>query len=116
MHELPVMQSVLVVVLRHASLHRVGRVHSIRLRVGLLSDLEPEWMQRYFDHLSAGTVAEGAKLVVEWAPAVFVCLKCSNRFELDHKRFDEVACPSCGERDFRLVSGREYHIVDMEAQ
>lgn len=116
MHELPVMQSILTVVLRHAAMHHVKRVHAIRLSVGTLSDLEEEWMQKYFDHLSAGTVAEGARLRIEWVPAVLVCEECANRFELDKSRLDGITCPACGQRKFSLVSGRQYHIKDMEAE
>ena len=116
MHELPVMQSILTIILRHADMHRVKKVHAIRLSVGTLSDLEEEWMQKYFDHLSAGTVAEGAKLKIEWVPAVLQCDECSNRFELDKTKLDGITCPACGQRKFSLVSGREYHIKDMEAE
>jgi len=105
------MQSILTIVLRHATMHRVRRVHAIRLSVGTLSDLEEEWMQKYFDHLSAGTVAEGASLRIEWVPAVLRCDGCATSFELDKTKL-----PACGQARFSLVSGREYHIKDMEAE
>lgn len=116
MHELPVMQSILTIILRHAAMHHVKRVHAIRLSVGTLSDLEEEWMQKYFDHLSAGSLAEGAKLKIEWVPAILMCDECSNRFELDKTKLDGISCPACGRKKFSLVSGREYHIKDMEAE
>ncbi len=116
MHELPVMQSVLNVILKHAVLHRVKKVHAVGLSVGTLSDLEEEWMQKYFDHLSKGTVAEGAKLRIQWVPAVLSCEACGKRFDLDKTRLDGITCPACGEKNFTLVSGREYHIRDMEAE
>jgi len=115
-HELPVMQSILGIVLRHALMHGVKRVHSISLDVGELSDLEEEWMQKYFDHLSRGTVAEGARLKVRWVKAVLVCDGCSTRFELDRNRSEPPACPGCGGTRLSLASGREYHIKDMEAE
>lgn len=116
MHELPVMQSILTIILKHAAMHRVKKVHAIGLSVGTLSDLEEEWMQKYFDHLSAGTLAQGAKLKIQWVPAVLSCDECGNRFELDKTRLDGILCPACGQRKFSLVSGREYHIRDMEAE
>lgn len=116
MHELPVMQSILNIVVRHAAMHRVSKVLAIGLSVGTLSDLEEEWMQKYFDHLSAGTVAEGARLKIQWVPAVLQCDGCAYRFELDRTRLDGITCPACGQKTFSLVSGREYHIRDMEAE
>ena len=64
MHELPVTESILKIVLKHARVSGVRKVRTIRLIVGKLSDLEDEWIQRYFDYLSKGTVAEGARLGV----------------------------------------------------
>ena len=116
MHELPVMQSILSIVIRHAAMHHVQKVHAIGLSVGTLSDLEEDWMQKYFDHLSAGTVAEGARLKIEWVPAVLSCEGCGKHFELDKTKLDGITCPSCGQKKFSLVSGKEYHIKDMEAQ
>ena len=116
MHELPVMQSILTVVLKHAAMHQVKKIHVINLSVGELSDLEDEWMQKYFDHLSKGTLAEGCRLKIEWVKAVLACESCSNRFEIDKARLDGITCPSCGQKKFTLVSGKEYHIKNMEAE
>lgn len=116
MHELPVIQSILSIVLRHADMHHVKKVHAIGLSVGRLSDLEEDWMQKYFDHLSAGTKAEGARLKIEWVQAVLSCEECGKHFEIDKTKLDGITCPACGQKKFSLVSGKEYHIKDMEAQ
>ncbi|HQG32629.1 MAG TPA: hydrogenase maturation nickel metallochaperone HypA [Deltaproteobacteria bacterium] len=116
MHELPVTQSILEVVLRHARMNGVSRVHAINLAVGKLSDLEDEWIQQYFDYLSKGTLAEGAKLNIERIPVVFRCTSCRTDFEVDVRKMKDILCPECGKKDFTLVSGREYYIKDMEAQ
>ena len=116
MHELPVIQSVLTIVVKHAETHHVKKVHAIGLMVGSLSDLEDEWMQRYFDYVSKGTVAEGAKLKIERIPAVLSCSACGHQFEIDKTKMDGITCPACGAQKFTLVSGREYHIKNMEAE
>jgi hydrogenase nickel incorporation protein HypA/HybF len=116
MHELPVMQSILTIVLKHAARHNVKKVHAITLLVGKLSDLEVEWMQRYFDHLSAGTVVAGARIKVGWVPAVLSCEVCQTRVEVDKVNLDGITCPVCAKNKFQLVSGKEYHIKSMEAE
>ena len=116
MHELPVIQSILSIVLKHADMHHVKKVHAIGLSVGRLSDLEEDWIQKYFDHLSAGTKAEGARLKIEWVQAVLSCEECGKHFEIDKTKLDGITCPACGQKKFSLVSGKEYHIKDMEAQ
>lgn len=116
MHELPVTQSILEVVLKHARMNGVRRVHAVNLAVGRLSDLEDEWIQQYFDYLSKGTLAEGAKLNIERIPVVFRCTSCLAGFEVDVREMRDILCPECGKNDFTLVSGREYYIKDMEAE
>ena len=42
MHELPVMQSILDIVIKHAKMNNVNKVLKIYLKVGVLSDLEDQ--------------------------------------------------------------------------
>jgi hydrogenase nickel incorporation protein HypA/HybF len=115
-HELPVTQSILSIVLQHAETHQVSKVMSISLRIGALSHLEDEPIQRYFDYLSRATVAEGARIVIERVPAKLKCEACSNCFEIDIRQVKEIQCPECGDKKCSLVSGTEYYIDNMVAQ
>ena len=114
MHELPVMEQILKVVLRHAAQHKVERVAVIHLKIGELSDLEEEWVQRYSDFLSRGTPAENARLAIERAPIVLRCEACSRSFEVKKRDLAQTQCPHCGDSHYRLVSGSEYVVENME--
>lgn len=114
MHELPVINSILGIVLKHAAANKVQRIVSIHLQVGALSDLEDAWMQQYFDYVSKDSLAEGAKLVVERIPAVLRCASCGHSFEIDMKDSAKKLCPECQGESHTLVSGREYFIKNME--
>jgi hydrogenase nickel incorporation protein HypA/HybF len=116
MHELSVMKSILDIVLKHAENYGVRKVRAIHLEVGLLSDLEAEWMQRYFDYLSKDTLAEKARLEIKWIPIVLQCQDCNESFEAERKRLHDIACPSCGQKRLTLFSGREYRIKNMEVE
>lgn len=116
MHELSVTNNIFQIVLKHAIKSNVKRVVSVNLEVGALSDLQSEWLQRYFDRLSRGTVVEGAKLNIKRVPAVFECNHCQQSFEIDSLLEEELSCRNCHSREVSLVSGREYHIKNMEAQ
>lgn len=115
MHELPVIDKILKVTLAHAEKHGVSRVLGIHLRVGNLSDLESEWMQRYFDQMSKGTLAAGALLKIEWMPAVLKCNLCTETYRLTGRFLGDPVCPKCGGKDSRLISGKEYQITNLEA-
>lgn len=116
MHELSITNEILEIVLRHAEIHGISRVYSVCLEIGALSDLEPQWLQRYFSQLSAGSVAAEAELKVERIPALFICEECGARFELELRTEPNPACPDCESRRIRLTSGDEYLIKDMEAE
>jgi hydrogenase nickel incorporation protein HypA/HybF len=116
MHELPVTERILDIVLKHAEQNRVRRIVSITLSVGELSDLEDQWMQHYFDYLSKQSPAEGARLKIERIPIVVRCTQCSETRRVAKEALADSTCPACGSGQFLLVSGREYHIKEMEAQ
>jgi hydrogenase nickel incorporation protein HypA/HybF len=116
MHELPITESILKIVLKHAETNNVRQVVTIHLQVGKLSDLEDEWIQRYFDYLSKGTMAEGAKLKIERMPIMLQCSACATSYEAEAEKLGDLVCPNCGQKDSTLLSGREYYIKDMEVQ
>jgi hydrogenase nickel incorporation protein HypA/HybF len=116
MHELAVTKSIFQIVLRHAKMGNVQRVISVNLEISALSDLQSEWVQRYFDRLSRGTVVEGAKLKVDRVPAVFRCNRCQQSFEIDSLLEEDLSCAQCHSRKVTLVSGSEYYVKNMEVQ
>jgi hydrogenase nickel incorporation protein HypA/HybF len=116
MHELPVMDKILKIVLTQAEKNNVSQVVAISLRVGSLSDLEDEWMQRYFDYLSKDTIAQGAKLKIERMPVVLQCNSCGASYNIEPSGIGEAACPECQSKDKKLTSGRGYFISNMEVR
>jgi hydrogenase nickel incorporation protein HypA/HybF len=115
MHELPVINSILKVVMKHAVMNNVNKVVAVHLQVGELSDLEDKWMQQYFDYLTKGGIAEGARLVIERMPVVMKCEECGASYEADLKKNKKVSCPECGSEKNTLISGREYFVKNLEA-
>ena len=116
MHELPITESILNIVLAHAKKNDVQRVLAIHLRIGKLSDLEDEWMQRYFDYVSRDTIASGAVLKIERSPVMLQCNACGESYPVEVADMSNAVCPACGAKDAQLISGREYYIKNMEVQ
>jgi len=114
MHELPVINSILGIVLKHAAINQVQKIMAIHLQVGAFSDLDDACMQQYFDYVSKGSLAEEAKLVIERIPAVMRCAACGHSFEINLKDGTKPVCSECGGESHSLVSGREYTIKNME--
>jgi hydrogenase nickel incorporation protein HypA/HybF len=116
MHELGVTKSILDIVLRHAAVNEVERIRVIHLSIGSLSDLEPEWLQSYFDHLAQGTPAQGAELRVRRSPLTFLCEPCGVELAATREELEVASCPRCGSRELSLESGTAYMVESMEAQ
>jgi hydrogenase nickel incorporation protein HypA/HybF len=114
MHELAVTESLLRVVLRRARESGAEKVLSVGVRIGGLSDLINEWVQRYFDHLSRGTIAEGAVIRIERIPTTFRCHGCGHVFPADPRAREAVCCPLCSSAEMVLVSGRECFVQQIE--
>jgi len=114
MHELPITKRILDIVLEHARGRNIRKIVRIHLKIGALSDLEQEWIQRYFDYLSRGTLAEQAELAVRRTPIVMLCRSCGRRFEVGRHEWDHARCPGCDAARVELIAGREYLVENME--
>ncbi len=108
-HELAVTEELLKLVLKYAEENKAQRVISINLQVGELRDFTEEWMQRYFDYLSRGTIAEGGKIVLKTIPVTMECVECQANFGADLKQA-EISCPGCGSASCRVIAGNEFII------
>ncbi|MDJ0346478.1 hydrogenase maturation nickel metallochaperone HypA [Streptomyces sp. H10-C2] len=107
MHELSITQSVVDAVCKRAA----GRpVHTVRVRVGLLTAVVADSMQFCFDLITEGTVAEGARLEIEQPPGAAHCRSCDAEFALT----DLVLLCPCGSADVEVTSGRELQIISMK--
>lgn len=115
MHELSVTKDILNIVLKHARRHGVAEIRKIELEIGALSDLEQEWIQRYFTTLAAGSVAAKARIVVKKIPCRFTCSSCRSEFSADLSSDEALVCPQCGSAEVHMTSGMEYTVKNMEA-
>ncbi|MFJ8860327.1 hydrogenase maturation nickel metallochaperone HypA [Streptomyces sp. NPDC102451] len=107
MHELAITQSVVDSVCERAA----GRpVHSVRVRVGVLTAVVPDSMQFCFGLVAEGTVAAGARLEIDQPPGSGRCRTCAIEFTLT----DLILLCPCGSADVEITSGQELQIVSMK--
>jgi hydrogenase nickel incorporation protein HypA/HybF len=111
MHELSIMQSALGLALAEAAKAGAKRVHTIRLRVGVLSGVVPDALQFAFEALSEGTLAEGGTLAIDSVPARFWCAPCAREFVSEDLL---MVCPGCGGSNAELRAGRELELAALE--
>lgn len=111
MHELPLVQSIIGKATEHARLHGGCSVKSISLVVGDGTGYVPDSIQLYFDIAAAGTMCEGAALLVRRVKPRMRCSACGKDFERRPFTFD---CPDCGGEGSPTDVGRELYIEDIE--
>ena len=114
MHELPTVRDIHGIILQRAGSAGATRVVSVDLDIGALSDLQDEWIRRYFAHLSSGTIVEGATVNIERSPGVFRCGGCRETFEVDSIAGVDLRCPACGKVDLTVISGRGFRVKGIE--
>ena len=111
MHELALCQAMMFEVETIASEHRASRVTSIKLGIGPLAGVETQLLQHAYPIASAGTIAEGAELVIEETPIRVHCTKCG---EDSDALINRLVCGRCGNWRTELVSGDEMLLVSVE--
>jgi hydrogenase nickel incorporation protein HypA/HybF len=107
LHELAVTESVLEIAQRHAREAGASRITDIYLVIGRLSSVVDESVQFYWDIISEGTPAQGARLHLRRVPVEMTCLDC----ELTYRPAEgELICPRCDGARVRVVTGDEFHL------
>jgi hydrogenase nickel incorporation protein HypA/HybF len=87
-------------------------VHSLLVRVGVLSGVVPEALEFSYGVATEGTPLAGSRLVIEEQPIVVRCPRCEeDRVLRDPTSF---RCPVCFAPTAELLHGRELELVSME--
>jgi hydrogenase nickel incorporation protein HypA/HybF len=114
MHELPVTQSILDIVLRHAQQAGARQVLAIHLTIGGLTGFVDDSIQFYFDFLSKDTPAEGAQLRFERIAPRAQCHACQAEYTPPNSRL--WTCPECGALGGEVIAGREFFVASIEIE
>lgn len=113
MHELAITEGIMEAAVPAAQEAGATKILEIRLKIGELSGVLPEFIQEYFGIVSKGTIAEGAKLSVTRIPVCIKCPDCGYEGEIKEKK---IRCPKCEGIGFKIVSGREYYVDSLEVE
>jgi hydrogenase nickel incorporation protein HypA/HybF len=113
MHEYSVTEGLLKLVLKEAEKAGASKITEIKLVIGDLSTIIDESVQMYFDLMSEGTIAHGARLIFRRVPAQFSCRECGLEYIKPQKGYD---CPSCSGLGMPTGVGREFYVESMDVE
>lgn len=113
MHELAVTENLLEIAIRHGKTAGAKKISNLYLVVGQLSSIVDDSVQFYWDIISKGTVAEGAKLHFHRKSVELYCKECAHQFT---PIGDDLSCPNCGSIQIKVISGEEFFLeaIDVE--
>jgi len=113
MHELAICQALMNQVESIAAERNARSVVSIVIGMGPLSGVEVQLLKHAYPVASAGTIAEGAVLVVENLPVRIKCSRCGCESEASPNK---LLCAECGEWRTTLISGDELMLMSIELE
>ena len=113
MHELALCQALLAQVETIAHENQATRVVAITLGMGPLAGVEARLLKNAYPVASAGTVADGAELLIETTAVRVTCKSCGR--ESDAKP-NHLLCGHCGDWQTELVSGGELLLIRIEME
>ncbi|MBN1180250.1 MAG: hydrogenase maturation nickel metallochaperone HypA [Anaerolineae bacterium] len=122
MHEMPVTQALLDLALEHAGGRRITDIY---LQVGRMAAIVPDSVEVFFEYLSEGTLAEGARLHFEMVPLEMTCLDCGSKQDLSawadqppHTILQNAfarGC-ACGGKNLRVTGGVSFGLVSIDVE
>jgi hydrogenase nickel incorporation protein HypA/HybF len=113
MHEASIALGILDIAEEQCLLAGCSNVHSISVNVGRASGVLPDALLTVFDLIKPQSAAENAKLLINEIPLGGHCADCGLDFSTDEPFILE--CPNCKGSNFKLDSGRELDVVEIEA-
>ena len=108
MHELAATQALLELALDHAPPQ--AQITDLYLVVGQLSSIVDDSVQFYWDIISDGTTAAGARLHFRRMAAEMSCRDCGHCYSPR----EALACPSCGSCEVAVTAGEEFYLESIE--
>jgi hydrogenase nickel incorporation protein HypA/HybF len=113
-HEGPVTESILKIVLDYAEEKKAERVTKVHVTIGEMTGYVEDSIRFYWDSLTVGTKAEGAELEISYVPIRIKCGSCGNEY-IAPDQFS-LFCPSCGFFGGTTVTGKELTVDSIEIE
>ena len=113
MHELPVTESILRIVLHHAEKAGAQRVVRVNLVLGELSSIISDSVQFYWGLVAEGTAPEGAELRFRPVRAELRSKAGGTAFP---QRRDDWLCPQCGSASVEVITGDQFLVESIEVE
>jgi len=114
MHEVSIAQGMLDIALDYCGKNGYSVIKSITVKIGKAAGVVPDSLQFAFESLKTETIAQNATLIIDEVPVAGTCNDCGKHFTVDEAYV--IQCPLCGSLSFKLETGRELNISELEVE
>ncbi|QPP09670.1 hydrogenase maturation nickel metallochaperone HypA [Streptomyces bathyalis] len=111
MHEMSIAVAMVEQVTESPAADGYGTVSAVRLRLGELAGVVADSLRFCFSLACAGTVLDGAELLIDHVPGRARCGPCGAEWATGMP--PQLCCPQCDGGRAELVQGRELQIVGL---
>lgn len=112
MHEVSIAEGLLATAVNECKKSGYGSIEKVSIRIGKASGVMPEALLFAFDAMKSDTIANTAVLDIEEVPLAGICLTCEKDFKTEESYL--LCCPHCDSSSFKIISGRELDITELE--
>lgn len=112
MHEYYITEQIVKISSETAAKEGIEKITAINVVIGDLTGIVDDSVLFYFDLMTEGTPASGAKLQIRRIPAMLHCPSCDK----DYERERGWECPDCGVRGDMTGQGREFFVESIECE
>ena len=93
-------------------LSTISSIDTLVLQIGELSTIIPKYIEDVYPAAVDGTMLQDTKLKLEILPGDGLCKDCKTVFNLIK---NNRICPNCGNKNWELLSGKEFFIKEIIA-
>ncbi len=113
MHEHGIVQGMLQAALDQAAQHNAKKITTFNLEISALVDESEDSLRFYFETLTPGTIAEGARVEIARVPAPSRCLNCGKEFS---RASLDMVCPQCSSARVATQPHDEFRLVSIDVE
>ncbi len=113
MHELSIVASLFEILEEKAKEKKAEKITSVKLKVGALSGVVPEFLETAFNIYKKDTIADEAELKIEEVPLKVKCEKCGAEIIKNDYVF---ICEKCDSRELKTLAGTELLLEKIELE
>ncbi len=113
MHEMSIVEALMKQCEKIAKKNNAKKITAVHLKIGVLSGIEPHFLQSCFDIFKEHSICENSELFMDIQKIVVFCDDCKAKNTLLKNHF---ICPNCQSENIKVVDGEDMMLMRLEME